>query len=127
MTTYWGYDPIIEEEAVICKVTASDISKAEKELSKYMQKKGQTYGKGHANVPTFGHFCTIYFGLPVDDYVADGVLLYNMPDVFVCTNKNVADKAEKFFSGLDYHNRISQTYCHLERKGNRIYIYSGSY
>lgn len=115
----------IEEEFFICELTADDVSKAEKELSCYMQSSGRTYDLDTNKYPSIKNFFKLYFGeCEYDIYYGD---CWTIPDRYICPNKNVADRFMKLARQLDYHDRYNQTFCSVEQNENIICICYGDY
>lgn len=113
----------------VCRVTSSDVSKAETSYLKYKTKKGPIYEKDTEKEPSFSHFCALFFGGKYDyeDAWAFTNFPYKIPNLFVCTHKTVAERLFKFLKPLAYHNRFTQCYRYVALNGKEVEVYSGDY
>lgn len=113
----------------VCNITSADIAKAKGEFSKYKSKVGEIYKIDPNKMPEFSHFCAIFFGKEYDwsDDLQYTDFPYTIPDLFICTNKSVAENLFNFLKPLEFHDRIQQTYRTIEQEGKCVKILLGDY
>lgn len=65
-------------------------------------------------------FVKLYFG-EYDGYD------FEIPDIYICKNKNRAKELYNILQGLSYHDTFRQTYTSVELFDNVITVFGGSY
>lgn len=113
------------------KMSVKDLGRAEKALSKYMNRKGPVYEEDPKKEPNFKRFCAIYFTAGTDfiDYEAFRYtdFPYLIPDVFLGTNKNVLSRIFTFLKPMEYHDIYNQVYCDVSMENNSVFVKFGNY
>lgn len=117
LTSFGSFD----YDALVCELTASDVDEAVREYKKYLKKKGRVYELDVYKTPTTTQFVNIYFG-DYDEYGS-----YDIPNRFICTNKNVASRLSKILVDLNFHDTFNQVFCNVVCDGRYIDIVRGEY
>lgn len=95
------YSEFEGDEELTVDVNAEIVAKAEKELEKYMEKKGSIYSVDTRKEPNVNFFFSAFFGKCEDGY-------WVQPNIYNCTNKNVAERMYNLAKKMEYHDRFNQ-------------------
>ena len=109
-----------DDGLLICELTAEDVTEADEKFSLFMQCKGDIYAMTEYKQPKAEEFFNLYFGEYDDGF-------YVMPDRYICTNENIADRFMKLAKMLKYHDTFEQKYRDVEQDGKIIDVYDGDY
>ena len=107
---------------IFCKVTSADVDRAMREYNRYMKKRGYVYSLDPHKEGNMERFCHIYFGQFDADRWDYSEIPFYLPDVFVCTNKNVAHKMAEFLKPLEYCDNYIQCARDIEVDGKCVHI-----
>lgn len=110
------------EGEIVCNIVSVDIEKAMKEYDKYMKNRGYVYDLDPYKEGRFSRFCRIYFGYFEPEIWDYDTIPYYMPDVFICTNKNVAKKMAEFLKPLAYCDEYNQCGISINVNGKTVYV-----
>ncbi len=108
-------------EMFACELNASEVDAATEEYYRYINRTGKLYSEHSDKPPTCRNFVNFYFG-GYDEY-GD----YEVPNRFICTNKNVASRLAKILVDLNFHDTFNQVFCSVVCDGRYIDIVRGEY